>query len=45
MEAEALIHREEVTATMMLVADIHVTLREILTLLEDTLGEDQEEDA
>jgi hypothetical protein len=45
VDAEPLIYREEVTATLFMVNDIAHTLAKILELLEETHGEDQEDDA
>ena len=45
MDAEPLIHREELTATLFAIADINKSVREILeTLKEEDDGEEPEAD-
>jgi hypothetical protein len=43
MEHEPIISREEVTATIFVLTDISATLVDILELLRDVYGEEQED--
>jgi hypothetical protein len=44
MESEPLLYREEVTAILLALADVNVNIREILQILRDVHGEEEEED-